>query len=574
MAKKKKKLTEEEKAIRRRDRAFRRKIHATFTNAGFTYINTLNKEVIIGKRKVEIDAVFFFENIILICEDTRTTVKPKDHIRNKQEMFDAIGDNFPVFIDWLCSTFPTHEKKLRAYQPKRFSIHNLYFSQNELGIDREERSRFSNITFIEPQTLNYFNRITSCIKLSSRSEIFRFLKIKCEDVGEEKSDGAMKSIKAPIICSEDSVGMYNGVRVVSFMMSADILLNTSFVMRKDNWEDSNWPYQRLIEKEKITNIRRFLAKKKQSFFNNIIVALPNTVNFVDPKGKHVSINEVGALDNCKLLIPNEWNSICVIDGQHRIFAHYVGTENDTLESKIATLRKKLHLLVTGLIFPDNMSDIEIAQIQSRIFLEINSNAKSVPADVLLHISMISDPFSDIGLARRVIERLNQEKIFLNKFELSSIDESKIKVASIIKFALRYLVTMTPAEGKKSLFSFWEEEKRKHLESNKNEQALNEYIEFCASNLRKYFSAVKNKFIKDWDKDASKILSVISINGFIIAYTRQLAAYGLQEFEFYETKLKKLSVDFSKEGFSYTSSQYRQFSDEIIKKAFGLDPAKN
>lgn len=61
------------------------------------------------------------------------------------------------------------------------------------------------------------------------------------------------------------------------------------------------------------------------------------------------------------------NSICVIDGQHRIFAHYESGLASKQESIIAGLRKQLHLLVTGLIFPKNMSQEERARIQSEIF---------------------------------------------------------------------------------------------------------------------------------------------------------------------------------------------------------------
>lgn len=58
-----------------------------------------------------------------------------------------------------------------------------------------------------------------------------------------------------------------------------------------------------------------------------------------------------------------------------------------------------------------MSDVQKAKIESGIFLDINTNAKPVPPDVLLHIKGLKDPLSDIGIARAVIERLNKEDIF-------------------------------------------------------------------------------------------------------------------------------------------------------------------
>ena len=171
------------------------------------------------------------------------------------------------------------------------------------------------------------------------------------------------------------------------MMSAQNLLQTSYVLRKDNWEESMWLYQRLVDKEKIRGIRSFLASKGSAFYNNIIVALPDTIKFEVKSGEIVDINKIGDFQTCSLLIPDEMNTVCIIDGQHRIFAHYEAPETEKYEHIIAPLRKQLHLLVTGLVFPQNMNDADRKKLQSEIFLEINSNAKMVPADVLLHIDM-------------------------------------------------------------------------------------------------------------------------------------------------------------------------------------------
>ena len=254
-----------------------------------------------------------------------------------------------------------------------------------------------------------------------------------------------------------------------------------------------------------------------------------------------------------------------VDGQHRIFAHYVSGVESKQEREIAELRKQLHLLVTGLIFPKNMTSIERAKIQSEIFLDINSNAKPVSPNVLLHIQKIKDPLSDMSLAQFVIEELNKIQIFKDMFELSSLESGRIKTASIVKFALRYLVTLNPAEGKKSLINYWEGD-ISELKAMKDD-AFNDYIAFCTKALREYFCAVKKRFKAQWDDPESKLLSVICLNGFIIAYTRQLAKNGVQDFSFYDSLFANWSYDFSKDNFQYTSSQYRMFSDEILSGAF-------
>lgn len=564
----KKKLTAEQKAAQLKKRkvlAFRKKIRSSFTDAGFTYFSTLDKHFPIGTRTVELDYLFLYENIIVICEDNTKQKKDIDHIRNKNERFAEIRNNKTAFLNWLSNTFPEKATMVKQYRPERYFLYYIYISQTELEITEDEKNRYSNLLFWDPETLSYFNRMAQCIQHSARYEIFRYLGLKNDEIGFSGSEGGKTTIKAPIIYPQEATGLRNGVRVVSFMMSAEKLLRTSYVLRKDSWEESMFLYQRLIEKDKVKSIRAFLAQKGEAFYNNIIVALPDNVTFEDDAGTPILVENIGDFQHCKLVLPDEMNSICIIDGQHRIFAHYEAPATEKYELQIAPLRRQLHLLVTGLIFPTEMKEPERKQIQSQIFLDINDNTKKVAPNVLTHIEMVKDPFSDIGLARRVIERLNKKRVFLNRFELSALDESKIKVASIIKFALRYLVTVTPAEGKTSLYAYWQGNKEAFQQ--KDEASLNDYIEFCANSIDLYFSAIRDAFKSSWNDPASKMLSVISINGFIIAFNRQLNKYGVSDYPFYSSCLRKLSIDFSKNGFPYTSSQYRKFSGRILAEAF-------
>lgn len=514
----------------------------------------------VGKYRVDL-----YENIIVICEDNTKQKKDIDHIRNKNESFAEIRNNKTAFLNWLSNTFPEKATMVKQYRPERYFLYYIYISQTELEITEDEKNRYSNLLFWDPETLSYFNRMAQCIQHSARYEIFRYLGLKNDEIGFSGSEGGKTTIKAPIIYPQEATGLRNGVRVVSFMMSAEKLLRTSYVLRKDSWEESMFLYQRLIEKDKVKSIRAFLAQKGEAFYNNIIVALPDNVTFEDDAGTPILVENIGDFQHCKLVLPDEMNSICIIDGQHRIFAHYEAPATEKYELQIAPLRRQLHLLVTGLIFPTEMKEPERKQIQSQIFLDINDNTKKVAPNVLTHIEMVKDPFSDIGLARRVIERLNKKRVFLNRFELSALDESKIKVASIIKFALRYLVTVTPAEGKTSLYAYWQGNKEAFQQ--KDEASLNDYIEFCANSIDLYFSAIRDAFKSSWNDPASKMLSVISINGFIIAFNRQLNKYGVSDYPFYSSCLRKLSIDFSKNGFPYTSSQYRKFSGRILAEAF-------
>lgn len=421
---KRKPLTQEQ-IDKRTKTVFKRKIRNIFTGMGFTYVPTNDHEMVIGLRKVEIDALFIFENIWLLCEDTIKSANIKEHIRTKNEAFGEIKKNLSSFQDKLIELFPDKAELLNRYDVGRIKVYGLYVSKEEVSLSEDEDKLFSNLIFIQPKTLNYFQWISQCIKLSARNEIFRFLNIKNSDIGNISSSNADTKITAPIIYPKSFTGLKNGVRIVSFMMSAEDLLNTCYVLRKDNWSESIWLYQRLIEKGKIKNIRNFLASKGAAFYNNIIVALPDTVAFCDEAHQYKTIDEIGALEgNCQLVLPKEMNSICVIDGQHRIFAHYESGIPSKQERTIAELRKQLHLLVTGLIFPKDMPPEERARIQSEIFLDINSNAKLVPQNVLLQIKRINNPIADESIAQFVVEQLNKQGVFQNLLQLSTLDNGR------------------------------------------------------------------------------------------------------------------------------------------------------
>lgn len=559
-----------EQLKKREERTFSRRIQTVFKNAGFAHLPTEGKERKFGKKTGELDNVFVYENVILVCEDTLAAPgNVKEHLKNKKLLFDEIEKNRAELVAWLQADFPDQLKSFDTYPPNRYKIFFLYFPKFGVSLDDDDIELFKPVRIVQPSTLNYFHKMASNIRLSSRSDIFRYLELSSKDIGAANSGAAAKMIETSIIYPVENTGLQNGVKLVSFMLSAETLLNNSYVLRKDNWQDSIQLYQRLIERERIQKIRRYLAKKKTTFINNIIVSLPDGTTFEDSDGTPVALDEVEHFEAHKMRIPDELNSICVIDGQHRIFAHYEGV--DALEAEIAKLRGKFHLLVTGLIFPADMAALERRKFESGIFLDINSEAKQVPPDVLLFIETLTDPFSDLGISRQVLDRMNRTGAFKGLFQMSLMEDSRIKTASIIKFALRYLVGISETPSPTSLFAYWEDDtKRTKLIEGRSEKLLGEYVNWCAAQISTYFGAVKAKYGSEWDDKESKLLSTTSVNGFIIALRRSLPAYGIQDFAGYSDRLKNLNVDFSSTKFSFASSQYAMFSRVILNDAFGLE----
>ena len=110
---------------------------------------------------------------------------------------------------------------------------------------------------------------------------------------------------------------------------------------------------------------------------------------------------------------------------------------------------------------------------------------------------------DESIAQLVIEKLNKQGIFKNRFQISTLDEGRIKTASIVRFALRYLVTVNPPDGKQSLYTHWEGNKEDLL-AMKN-SAIEEYVKYCDQTLRNYFAAIKKNLKEQWDDPNSKLL---------------------------------------------------------------------
>ena len=113
-----------QKAVEKRaHNNFIKKISMVFKMASFCRLNVIDKRFKIGNRVAEVDNVFVFNNIIVICEDTTTSEKHiKDHLIVKKETAMEIENNKQQFIDFLNSEFPNETGDLKAYD-----IHELRF---------------------------------------------------------------------------------------------------------------------------------------------------------------------------------------------------------------------------------------------------------------------------------------------------------------------------------------------------------------------------------------------------------------------------------------------------------------
>jgi DGQHR domain-containing protein len=558
------KLSTEEKAFNRKKKALKSKIRNTIKQMGFEYLRTEQKPKTFGVQRGEFDSVYLYKNIILFCEDS-IEKKPKDHIKKKSIFFEDVGKNFESALNWLKKEFPDKFLKFENFSTSRYKYFFLYIHPEK--ILKETKNIFPNIHFIDSNTLEYFKFMANNIKISSRQELFKFLNIGLSDIGISSSSDQEHVIEASVILPEDNSG-YKGIPIVSFLMSAEDLMDCAYVLRKENPQDDLNFYQRLISRYRILDIRKFLATQERTFINNIIVSLPTDVEFLQ-NDKPVEIGRVSEISQVKIRIKKKINSICIIDGQHRVFSHYRAHSNEKYEKEISKIRSAHHLLVTGLYFPKNYNELDKVKAESELFLQINSKQRKVKPDLLQHIEALQKRDSPIGIANQVLKKLNDNDPFLEKFRMSEFERHKIKTPSLLKYGLKDLVEMD--ENKETLFKYWE---HKNLWNSKNkdyyDSGLQEYISFCTNAISQYFSAIKSNFRDHWklgDKE-SKLLSVTSLIAFLISFKKSLALTGgPKEFEYYKNIYSKLNTDFSKDNFKYVSSQWNKFVDEIVQQCW-------
>ncbi len=570
--KKKKKLTPEEKKERRLKKAFQKKIVSSFRFAEFQYLKTDNIHKMFGLRRGDVDFVFLYENIILICEDTLTGKSSiKNHMMKTKILYDEIKKDFESFdykfLNWLKEKYKDKFKKSKAYNNNEYQIRYLYFYKDKLPV--EKISFMDYIQAVDEKRLKYFEHITKILKYSSKNELFRFLNIDISRIGRINSSKPSNKIDTTVISPESVTGLKN-IKIVSFLMKAEDLMECGYVLRKDNWEESAELYQRLLIKSKIESIRKYLIDNERGFINNVIVSLPPDIKFTK-NGVEKKFEEINQIENLKIEILRKINSIGIIDGQHRIYAHYKYEGKEEL--KIADLRDKLHILVTGLVYNEKLTKKEKIEFESKLFMEINHNAKTVSQDVLLSIVSLQNPYSLRGMARNIILELNKTELFFDKFETSTLFKSEIKSTSIIKYVLAELMEIN--DEKETFFKYLDFENKGILKNTKNknfEKVFDLYIKRCVKVIDDYFSAVKNNFKTEWNNPKDhKIFSVASINGFLLALKKSFKEIGIKDFSYYNDKIKNLDINFKKKDFTYISSNgCGDFSRKILKECFNIE----
>jgi DGQHR domain-containing protein len=566
--KSRKRLSATEKEQRQREQGFKVQINTIFKNAGFQQIATRNHEFTFAGRTGEIDSLFLFENILVVSEDTcLSTANLKDHINAKAVFFRHILDHAQAFIEFLEREFEAFKAARNPeYDRSEYRLVFLYCSQNQ--IQEKDRQPHGHITFFNITTIRYFQALTKVIHRSARYELFKSFKLTPEDIGH--TTGAPWHVYSGFLLPEAPSGFPKDYKIATFYIDPDTLIRLAYVLRKDNWEDRDGLYQRMLIRSKIASMRQYLAAEERVFVNNVIVSLPNTTRLLDPDGRTISPAAITKTTPVQIDLPKRFDSIGLIDGQHRVFSYHEGT--DESEAVIKAKRVKQQLLVTGIVFPTHIDELQKRIFEAKLFLEINDKQSRAKGDLKQAIQTIVEPYHPVAIAKSIITRLAKDGPLAGLLQDHYFGDGKIKTTSIVSYALRHIVGFAGDPPQHSLYNIWQQENKARLRDQPPDSSLrDDYVAFCAEHINDLLSGFKRAVgVKGWwssDMKKSRALTITTINGLIYCLRILLEKGQTGSQSYYFTKFDRLRIDFSPSRFKYKSSHWKSLGLRLYDDCF-------
>jgi DGQHR domain-containing protein len=568
-AKKKKKSKKTLDPTELAQRLQKRVVRALFRRLGFERIQTDGVHFTFKGRTGEIDDLFVYQNILVHAEYT-IGKNTSEHVFKKKVLFDLIETHSPDWVTAAAALYPRFKELVAAgtHAAANYQVRTVYLSQK--GTSDEAKAQCPTYLFPNPPTLKYFEALSKAIHLSARSEFLKYLRIPFAKIGDaiHSLAAARKEFTGYLLPATFSSFPTN-FKIVSFYTDPETLLATSYVLRKDSWMDAEGLYQRILVPKKIRNMRHYLTTRKRAFVNNIIATLPASTALNDPAtpGKNLDPKELEIARSVVVSIPFEFDTVGIVDGQHRVFCYHEGA--DRYEKEIAKLRTRQNLLVTGIVYPKSYKDQSKREFEARLFLEINDTQTRAKAGLRQSIELILNPYSAIAVAKAVVQGLATTGPLTGLLQTNYFDPpTKIKTASMVTYGLRPLVKF---DGDDSLFSLWPNSSKQALvaETHENEgQLLSEYVAYCHGKLNDLLEGARQAYgPARWrlpPDSKHNILSPTAMNGLFVCLRLLIQNHKVPASSKYVSKFA--GIDSFPFG-TFKSSQWRALGEKLFATFF-------
>jgi DGQHR domain-containing protein len=526
-----------------------------FVGAGFKHIPSDNIHFDIEKRTGEIDHIFVWENVILLCEETAT----KDvttHCAKKIFFHNLIANDWPNFFEIYRKINIELDSYIgENYNADELEVRHIYYSE-EQDLSDGVADNSKPFSILSRSNAAYFMALVNTIQKSAKYEILKYLKITLNRVGENRiSGGGVTTQSYPGFALPAAHTNYpKDFAVVSFYADPMALIKRAYILRRDGWEDPDLSYQRFVGAEKLSKMRDYLSENGKVFINNLIVTLPSNALIRDMNGQSVDPKTLLERKHVELGLPLELGTVGIVDGQHRVLAYFEGS--GPVEAKISQLRQRQNLLVTGIIFPINYTAEMRAKFEAELFLSINDNQTGVHTQLRQDLQTIIKPETPLAIARTIINKLAREGPLDGMLQISQSDST----GKIATGSLGPSVLMPLLRNNRALYKTWDPTGTQDLSDFEQRK---KYIDYATGEIKRLLAGCGENLQHRW-KPVSQggILSTTIVGGLFLLLERLIeAGYPLAKLD-YPKLLTPIKVfDFA----PYKSSGWKQLSTDLMAK---------
>ncbi len=280
----------------------------------------------------QIDVVAIDDEVCLLIECKST--ERQDNSTTWKTTLEAINGNFGGFCKEIKKNYPGRKIKY-IFATKNYVI-------GKADIDRMENFKITNFDY---ETITYYNELVNHLGSAARYQLLGNL-----------------FAKTPIKGMNDTVpaieGKMGGLTYYTFLIEPERLLKLAYILHRNKANHSMMPtYQRIIKRDRLKNIREFVDKG--GYFPNSLIVSIDTENKGIRFDKITSKTENNLSRIGYLYLPKTYQSLYVIDGQHRLYGYS--------DSKYATNNS-----IPVVAFIDMKKEDQV-----KMFMDINENQKSV-----------------------------------------------------------------------------------------------------------------------------------------------------------------------------------------------------
>lgn len=484
------------------------KVVSIFRKSGIDCLREV--EIKTEEQKTDIDVLGIYNNIIILVECAgEKKFGPK--LKKSLTDFDLNIEHFEKMPEVISKKYNNFYKKhVKCLKSSNKIFKKLFVSLKKETKDCIDKTHHNmcnknDACIWTMEEIYYYDTISNCTYDHCKYEIFDCLNIKPEDI-EDNTE--------PIILTYLAYGkkINNKSYLLNFIVRVSVLLQRSTIKRLQD-SVTKEGYQRLLDKNKLKVMRKYLLSGKTNTYpNNLICVLNKSAS--KPKEIGKTINDQFQLreeekattstlkkqfkDNIFLIeLPNSYNVFEIIDGQHRLFSYaqtkyhlFEKIKNSNEKTKIKRednrmkkLSEQSYLTVTAIYSEDN-----IWGEPGKLFFEINTTQTRIkPEDV---IDLVEKYHKDYPIAKsnKLLRELNNSGILEDNIKIKFWQDERIKRTSLISYS-----------GLKDIFDESKKTHKNFFDIYKKQYKIKDYIDFCFIIINNYLWKISNLVRTKYEK---------------------------------------------------------------------------